>query len=271
MHSVNLSLFLFMNLTEKYRPQCREDFVGDKGIIDQLKECIKDNIPVLLTGPTGCGKTSAVYIAASELGYNVVEQDNNYSEIVSCSRMRSFIPLVYLIDNYEPENSLVDTIKSSECPIIAIVDEHKDVSQKLSRICKLIKMEKPSLRDIITRIKQIAEFEKAEVSLSNVTNDIRESINCTFTKSSKYKHSLNNFEKVENVFKIGKIEDIPIIWLLDNVQNFYSGKDVYDVVHILRQIASTGDLNLLSCLPRSTGGKAKYPFYLRKQRKHGFN
>ena len=63
---------------EKYRPKSRHDLIGNKIAINGLYLFITkwkrmNSKVALLIGPPGCGKTSAVYAIARDLGYSVTE------------------------------------------------------------------------------------------------------------------------------------------------------------------------------------------------------
>ncbi|XP_056315828.1 ATPase family AAA domain-containing protein 5b [Danio aesculapii] len=57
------------------------DFVGDAVSMDQVKELCNT---VLITGPSGVGKTAAVYACAQELGFKVFEVN---SSVLRCGRL----------------------------------------------------------------------------------------------------------------------------------------------------------------------------------------
>ena len=45
-------------IVDKYRPVVRSEWVGDEKIIDEFSEYVINSIPVILSGPSGTGKTS---------------------------------------------------------------------------------------------------------------------------------------------------------------------------------------------------------------------
>ena len=66
-----------MNLYLKYRPKEFDQIVGNKDVVDYLKEVMKDiaSCPhvFLFHGPTGCGKTTLARIVSKKLGCSEVD------------------------------------------------------------------------------------------------------------------------------------------------------------------------------------------------------
>jgi len=67
--------------TEKYRPAKLSEVVGNDNAISELRAWaeaigsaeVKAKKAAILHGPPGCGKTSAAYALASDMGWEVIE------------------------------------------------------------------------------------------------------------------------------------------------------------------------------------------------------
>jgi replication factor C large subunit len=69
-----------MGWTEKHLPSRCEDVVGQENRLGLIRDFILDfknskKKAVLIHGPVGCGKTSAVYALANEIGYEIIEMN----------------------------------------------------------------------------------------------------------------------------------------------------------------------------------------------------
>ncbi|MFW5700480.1 MAG: AAA family ATPase, partial [Cyclobacteriaceae bacterium] len=72
-----------MSLYNKYRPTTLDEIIGNESSLSTLKGMLEDTKKCphtfLLTGPTGCGKTTVARIIANTLGVN----ENELKEINS--------------------------------------------------------------------------------------------------------------------------------------------------------------------------------------------
>jgi len=274
------------SLDYRWRPKNSDEFIGETSVLEDLREYVRNSYPVILHGNPGTGKSSAVYIVAEELGYEVDESNasvdrtaEHIENLKSRFQTKPLFPTLFFLDeadsmDYKTQLKLTDAIETTTQPIVLAVNEIYKVAEELRKLCKPIevKISNKHLPFIVNRMKEIAKKEGRDVTYEGVTIDIRSSINQVFYGSYGYEPEISDFEKVSNVFKKGEINDVPLIWLLDNVDNYYSGFEIYEVIRILSLVDKTGDRDLLSCLPKAKFGKAEYPYYLRKVRsKNGYH
>lgn len=65
-----------------YVPKWDEGYEPDKGLLSDIALCVEQDLNLLLTGPTGCGKTSSVLALAALLG-QPVERVNLHGDVRS--------------------------------------------------------------------------------------------------------------------------------------------------------------------------------------------
>ena len=268
-----------MQLTEKYRPRTKDDFVDNHKALEEMEDYIESNFPIILLGPPGCGKTSAVLMLAESKQYFVQETNASderkkidLKELSSRLQSNSFHKTIYLLDEVDGmknQTFLAQILKKSKKPVVMTANNKQALSKELLKTCKLIEFKKPVLANVVKRIKYIAEKEKLKPDYTKITTDIRASINDAFNYGDTYKEDKNEFDKVSDIFKGHKLHDINPFWLIDNVTNYYHGKDIIDALETIKVYEIVKKKEVLSCLPTSSYGRAKYPNYFRR-RKNGY-
>ena len=61
-----------MLLLDKHRPKDTSEIFGQDIALRELKRCIINKIPGVLTGSSGIGKTISVYAIANDLNYEIL-------------------------------------------------------------------------------------------------------------------------------------------------------------------------------------------------------
>ncbi|RKP19960.1 DNA replication factor C, large subunit [Rozella allomycis CSF55] len=214
----------FQLLTDKYKPKKIKDLVGNKSNVDKLVNWLKgwtSSTPqkaVLISGPPGIGKTSSVFVVASELNYSIIEF--NASDTRSKKSLEATVK--HLIDNkslnqfFKGETTqqtkekklilmdevdgmssgdrggmqeLIQIIKKTKTPIICICNDRS--SQKvrsLANYCLDLRFKRPDANQIRSRIMMISFREGLKIDSASVDqlvagtqSDIRQIINTIST------------------------------------------------------------------------------------------
>ena len=89
-----------MMWAEKYRPNNPSRIIGNEDertkFVTWIKTWDQKKKPILLTGPSGIGKTTLVHSAASFYGFKVIEI--NASDVRTYEKLKRVLsPLIYLL------------------------------------------------------------------------------------------------------------------------------------------------------------------------------
>ena len=198
-----------MEWTEKYRPKKLREVVGNEKAIEELTEWAeyilkpKSKKAAILHGPAGCGKTSAAYALASEIGWEVIElnaSDQRSAGVIKsivgpASTSNTFSHTTRLIILDEADNlhgtedrggtkAITEIVKKSTQPIILTANDKYKMGQGLQRYCKVIKFEQIKAGTVFRVLRGISDDaeikidDSALISLAkNAHGDLRSAIN----------------------------------------------------------------------------------------------
>lgn len=201
-------------LTEKYRPAHLKELVGNRVPITKVLDFVAQWKPtntikaVILLGPPGIGKTSAVYAIANDLQYSVTEinasDTRRSAEITtiiggaanasSLSHFDANFKRLVLIDEVDGISGTYDRggipalkkiIASTNYPIILTAnDQASDKVAAFSKITSMILFQRPSEFDVLELLEKIVQQEHASINdqqlqiiAEKAAGDIRAAIN----------------------------------------------------------------------------------------------
>ena len=196
-------------LVQKYSPKSTKELVGQKEALAAISKYLT-NYPkvfkkaLLLYGPTGVGKTSLVKAIAAEKDFELIEvnaadcrsADSLNAKLLPAATQRSLWgnKKILLIDELEGLHgqsdrggvqALVNIIKQSAFPIvITSLDPFDDRFKTLRLSCELVELKPLDTKEIVSKLKEIAEKEKINYDLQalqtialHANGDLRAAIN----------------------------------------------------------------------------------------------
>lgn len=190
-------------LVDKYSPKSVNNIIGHKEQIKTIADWLtnwNNNIPeqraVLVSGPPGIGKTTAVHLIAASLGYGVSEY--NASDTRSASVLKNMFALgikrlkkeIIVMDEIDGLSDrggvgeIASIIRKTTTPIICITNEKPPKLRPIINVCLDVRFSRPNKSTIATTIFKIAQKESIQISKAELEtlceqngNDIRGILN----------------------------------------------------------------------------------------------
>ena len=236
-------------LLDKYAPKTTKGLVGNSQAVYDIRKWLatwKRGHALLVHGPTGSGKSTAIKLIAQESGYDVIESHANENRNVKNFLQASMQQGVFskkkalLFENIEtmPMRSFPELIRASEHPIICTINDAYQLP--LRKNFKLIKFDKICHEDLVKLVQNVCAKENIPHKISDLeqlarasNGDIRSLLIDLETFRLGFKQGYRNLE--ENIFNT-----IRIIFKSMSIENSKiaaenSEKDSEDIFRWLEQ------------------------------------
>ena len=182
---------------EKYRPRSIFYMLGNednrKKILVWLKNWKKGSKPLLLVGPPGTGKTTAVRALAND--FNLYVMELNASDVRTREKLESILGHVSPINLYGQRvivfldeidgmyskgdaggiSYIQEWLPQANVPVIMAANEMKDFMKDLAKMSEVIEWKRVPSREIFLLLKDIAQRENVQVKDEIIKNIIYES------------------------------------------------------------------------------------------------
>ncbi len=240
-----------MSLYQKYRPQKFQDVANQNVAVQTLSNIIQKNkngekIPhaYIFCGGHGIGKTTLARIFARDLDTNesdIYELDaastskkiDDMRELIESVHTRPILSKykVYILDEAhmltkDSGNAFLKTLEEPPAHVVFILcttDPEKILTTVRSR-CNIIKLEKPSIENIVSRLKYICGQESIKIE-ENKTIDNINSFGAleliAKNSNNSFRDSITNLEKV--IYAFGddiKMENVEKIFGKTGLENY---------------------------------------------------
>ena len=265
-----------------------DEIIGNQTQFKQLEHCIKEKKPALLYGPPGIGKTTSVHLIAKRLGYHLIElnasdqrKKEDLQKILKDIQMKSLKPKIYFFDEvdglYDEYYGRQDSFRIlekiliySRYPIVLSCNEVWKIPEYIKNKCELIPYYPPSKEEIVKLIKNhLGNINN--LRYDKISNDVRNSLISVFCGSEPYDSATNPYREVKNIFMRNEFrfyDNSLWIWLIDNVERFYEGRELFEVIKIITDAAFYDNPNLLKTVPKTKkiNTRVEYPYYLERKK-----
>lgn len=260
-----------MLLSQKYAPKKVEEVLGNISATKQVKRWMlmwmrgTRQRPLMISGPTGIGKTTIVYALRDELGLELLElsasdfRDKERIERIlggsmSAASLLGGQKLIFIDDadamakeDRGGVNAILKLITDSPFPVIVAVQDPWDRKiMALRNACTQVDLKRPIAPSIARLLSEIAQKEGIKVSeetinaiSENAHGDIRAAINDLHASSVGQRDRQKDiFRRLSNLFSsrtyadaraasFGDVEhDMLKLWIDENIPNVFPPQDL---------------------------------------------
>lgn len=237
---------------EKYKPKKLGDVAGNKEQLRELADSVKRGKSVLLTGPTGVGKTCSVEALSREIDADLIEMNASdirtkdaiiekmhHAAVQQSLFMRKKILLIDEADGLTSSGvtAVYELIKKSKFPVVVTANDAWSLPA-LRSACKNIELNNPTVYEIRDFLKKIAAAEGITVDDSVLKQlasiggrDVRAAIN-DFEQIARGKKAvtMNDLEQLGYRDRETSIFDaLKIVFKTSKIETALSAPDSVDV------------------------------------------
>lgn len=210
--------------------------------LEAIRRAIQKPGVVIVYGPQGTGKTTAVYLVALKEGYKVIEIEADlfknkterellYKEL----QMKSLFKKVYLYD-YAGDNlptKVIEKIaKITKHPFVVITPTMPSLHSDVLPLVSTVQFPQLSRRQIVEYLRK--RF-GPDIDVSKITSDLRQSI-----EALKYggtpatcEDIFSELDKIFSGNEPTQWDNVYWIWILEHIDNFFHGRKLFEAVRIM--------------------------------------